>query len=276
MLNNNTNLENNKKNDYLPAIIQNSNSNSNSNSNIILNSNSVMYHSPIIIQKKETMQIYGKNFEIRNRNYKIGLNLEIKYKNSFNNVLDEKEISKFRLYEKIIFGFSFNQSVNKKIPSNIISIIFGHNFNMSIDDMIIYENDDQILLEEIILGEKFNHPVNNLPKNLKKIIFGNDFNNEVNNLPTKLEHLEFGYSFNKTINYLPESLEYLLLGFSFNESINDIPTSIKYLAIGNDFNKPIECFPYNLKELKISQKYYNENQIKINDMCNDKFFIIKF
>ena len=64
---------------------------------------------------------------------KFGCLLEqIKFFNSFNDPIDLRVVNKFRLYDKIIFGFSFNQDVKNKIPSNVIFIQFGHNFNKSI------------------------------------------------------------------------------------------------------------------------------------------------
>ena len=127
------------------------------------------------IYQKNTIQIISKeSFEFDYKKYKIGINLEIKFKNSFNEQIDEKIINKFRLYDNIIFGFSFNQDVKNKIPSNILFIQFGHNFNNLIDNLVIKNEQDNI--QEIIVGEKFNQPVNNLSPNIKKISFGYEFN----------------------------------------------------------------------------------------------------
>ena len=163
------------------------------------------------IHQKNTIQIISKEpFEFDYKKYKIGKNLEIKFKNSFNDQIDDKIINKFRLFDKIIFGFSFNQDVKYIIPSNILFIQFGHNFNNLIDNLVIKNEQDKI--QEIILGEKFNQPVNNLSPNIKKILFGYEFNYPVINLPNGLEYIKFGNDFNHNVDYLPCSLTCVVFG----------------------------------------------------------------
>ena len=204
--------------------------------------------------------------------YKISKNLEIKFKNSFNDQITEKLIDKFRLYDKIIFGFSFNQELKNKIPSNIIYIQFGHNFNRSISNLMIFGEQENIL-EELVLGEKFNQSVNNMSPNLKRISFGYDFNHPVENLPTNIEYIKFGHEFNQNIDYLPCALKYIIFGFKFNQSIDNIPSSIIYIELGSEFNKSINYIHPNIKKMKLNKDYYDKNKVQIDNITLANEFI---
>lgn len=217
---------------------------------------------PIQIKSNESKKIMpielNKPVEFDYKKYKIGNNLEIKFKNSFNDPIDEKIISKFRFYEKIIFGFSFNQHMKNKIPSSILFIQFGHNYNKSIDNLVIEEEQDNI--KELVLGEKFNQEVNNLSPGIKKISFGYDFNKPVNNLPNGIEYIKFGNNFNNNVDYLPCSLISIIFGNSFNNDINNLPSSIKYIELGKDFSKKINNIPFSLEKIKFEKNYYDNNK----------------
>lgn len=228
---------------------------------------------PIVnIKKKITTQIISNEpFEFDYKKFKIDENLQLKFKNSFNEPIDDKLIQKLRLYDKIIFGFNFNQNVKNKFPSNIISIQFGHNFNKSIDNLTIVDEIDTI--QEIILSEKFNQPVNNLSPNIKKISFGFEFNNDVSNLPNKLEYIKFGYDFNSNVDYLPSSLIYVIFGNSFNQTIDNLPSSIKYIELSKDFSKQINAIPFNLEKIKFDKYYYDNNKEHLDNILVSKEFI---
>lgn len=226
----------------------------------------------IIIPEKRTIQINSnKSFEFNHKKYKIGENLEIRFKNSFNEQLDTKIICKFRLYDKIIFGFSFNKDVSNTIPSNILFIQFGHNFNKSINDLVIENEEDNI--DEIILGENFNQDVNNLPPKIKKISFGYNFNKPVDNLPNGLEFIKFGNNFNQTIDYLPCSLLYIYFGDSFNLSIDNLPSSIKHIELGKNFILQINNIPLSLEKIKFDKNYYDNNKVNIDRILYLKEFV---
>ena len=211
---------------------------------------------------------------ILSNKYKIGENLEIKFKNSFNDPIDEKLIEKFRLYEGIIFGFSFNQSVMNKIPSNITFIQFGHNFNKTIGDLVIENESDNI--STLILGERFNLPVDNLSPGLKKLTLGYYFNLPVDNLPNKLEYLQFGYEFNQSVDYLPCSLKYIIFGNDFNHSIDNLPSSILMIQTGQNFNCPISIIPIELKKIILSKNYCETYELLINNIVGREYIEITY
>jgi len=241
----------------------------------IPNTNQLWTQKKTILKKtipKQTIQIKSlEDYVSAFKKYKISENLEIKFFNSFNEPIIPILISKFRLYDKIIFGFSFNQPVKNKIPGNIQFIQFGHNFNMCIDNLVIPGEDD--ILEELVLGDKFNQPVNNLSPNLKKISFGYEFNNYVDNLPNNIEYIKFGHNFNYQVDYLPCSLKYIIFGNNFNFTIDNLPSSIVYVELDKEFNKSINCIPVNLKKIKLNKEYYEKNKKHIENIILSNEFI---
>jgi hypothetical protein len=230
-------------------------------------------HHPMIFPEKKTVQIKSDDpVKSTKQKYKIGENLEIKFINSFNESIGEKEIEKFRCYNKIIFGYSFNQLIGGKIPGNVIFIQFGHNFNKSIEMIVIENEEDNI--QELVLGEKFDQPVNNISPNLKKITFGYDFNQSVENLPNKLEYIKFGNNFNKCIDYLPCSLTNIIFGNNFNQSVDNLPTSVILIGLsGQNFDLPITNLPIGLKKINLNKIYYEKNKNKIDEITNDNEFV---
>ena len=101
--------------------------------------------------------------EVEDNNYKK-YNVFVVHKNI---PLDEKMIKEMEKYDcKVVeFEVQFNQSLCDNLPSRIEKIVFKEKFN------------------------KFNQPVDNLPKELKKITFGYHFNKPVDNLPTDYKDL---------------------------------------------------------------------------------------
>lgn len=233
------------------------------------NKNKNKYHNNKNFEVKilDSEKIYNFNLNFNNKIYKIDKEDEIIFKNSYNDIIDENSICILRKFNRIIFGFSFNQEVKNKFSSNVIYIQFGHNFNKSINFMIIEGEEDNI--QELILGEKFNHPVDNLPPRLKKISFGYEFNYPVNNLPNSIEYIKFGNNFNQNIDYLPCSLINIILGNNFNYNIDNIPSSIQFIEIGKNFNKSINNVPLGLKKIKFEKNYYENNKEYL-----DKIFLL--
>lgn len=214
---------------------------------------------------------YDNNY----KKYKISINQELQFKNSFNEIIDEKTINKFRFHNKIIFGFSFNQDVKNKFTSNILFIQFGHNFNKPISCMVVEEEEDNI--EEIILDVRFNQNVNNLSQKLKKISFGYAFNFPVDNLPNNIEFIKFGNNFNQNIDNLPCSLICVIFGVNFNYNIDNLPSSVKYIEIGEKFAKEINNLPFDLKKIKLNKKFFDVNKEHLTKiLCSNDFVEITY
>lgn len=252
---------------------------------------------PICIPNKNKTKTKTECNSLKNHkmDYKINENFELVFKNSFNKSIGNDLVEKFKLYDKIVFGFSFNQSVTHKIPHNVLFIKFGHNFNKSIDLMCMDGMDGidgidgidgmggidgldgmyninginfatEPVLEEIIFGEKFNQCVDNLPISLKRITFGNDFNFPVDNLPNKLIYIKFGHNFNHIIDELPSSLEHIIFGHEFNQSIDNLPCLITCIQLGVKFEHEISILPYGLKKIILMDNYYEINKFNIDNV----------
>lgn len=244
------------------------------------------YDKPMI---KKTEIIKG-DVKIQNNNlkYKITIDIEIKFINSFNDMLDVEYFNLFKKYDKIIFGFSFNKCVKNKFPTNIKFIQFGHNFNQPIDNLIFEEhninnqinnqvNNQVYKLEELIFGDCFNQKVDNLTQGLKKITFGYNFNQDVSNLPTTIEYIKFNNNFNQNVDYLPSSVIYIIFGDGFNQSIDNLPSSLEEITLGNEdsnnYNLKINFLPPKLKKLELNKNYYENNILHIQKIISNNKFI---
>lgn len=82
------------------------------------------------------------------------------------------------------------------------------------------------------------------------LILGNKFNKTIDELPSSIRYLELGFEFNQPINNLPENLKILKLSLNFNQPINNLPDTIEELyIISHDFYQEITKLPKNLKIL---------------------------
>ena len=98
------------------------------------------------------------------------------------------------------------------------------------------------LLEKLTFYHKFDHPVDNLPKELKTLIFsGGEFNQSLDNLPKGLKTLELQ--------------KHYVRGTRFNKSIDNLPPTLEKLVISDNFNHPVDKLPLTLKEVTIYSKY---------------------
>jgi hypothetical protein len=63
-------------------------------------------------------------------------------------------------------------------------------------------------LEELILNNYFNLPLNNLPNSIKIIkIFNNNYNENLNNLPSSVEHIKLNVNYGKPMRNIPLNLK---------------------------------------------------------------------
>jgi len=245
--------------------INTTNNNSNKN-NLIVNIPIKLNHNNIQSNKveKKTEVIYSnEKIKLFNNKYKITIDQEIKFINSFNEEINETYTNLFYTWDKIIFGFSFNQNVKNKFTPNVILIKFGHNFNQPIESLCI-NGDENFNLVELILGSHFNQKVDNLTQGLIKITFGECFNQDVSNLPTSIEYIKFGDNFNNPVDYLPCGLTWIFFGNKFNYPIDNLPSGIEFIRLGNEFDIRINLFSSKLKKIEISKKYYDDNKLYLD------------
>jgi hypothetical protein len=146
------------------------------------------------------------------------------------------------------------------IPECITHLIFVHEcVNLDIINFL-HEN-----FYHIEFSENFNHPVDNLPSELKNVQFGRLFNQPVDNLPSELIRLQTGETFNHPIDKLPESLEILSFGKCFSQRIDNLPNNLKYIYFGEHFSYPIDSLPDSIETIKFacSNRNFNHNINKL-------------
>jgi FNIP Repeat len=68
----------------------------------------------------------------------------------------------------------------------------------------------------LITGDEFNQPIDELPLTLTHLTTGEYFNQSVDKLPPKLTHLTVEYNFDRTVDRLPLTLALKLETFSTN------------------------------------------------------------
>ena len=157
----------------------------------------------------------------------------------------------------LIFTFKFNKEIESEIINECIvfkikKIIFN-NFNET-EQMFIHSNNydwknkiywrgsrfnksisefSRINLEHLVLGAKFNQPLNNLPNSLKTLILGIEFNQPLDNLPNRIKILccQNCIGFSHNLDYLPESLEHIVIPYNFDKSLNNLPQNIRILDL---------------------------------------------
>ena len=197
------------------------------------------------------------------------------------------------LKDIIVFGSEFNQNLSM-LPSNVSKIYLGRNFQKSIIDIpssvksIIFANDNLFIgsldylhndLEELVIGDHYNIPINKLPYNLKTLVLGRNFDTKIYCFNQNLKYLDIGKSYTHSLNNLPDNIETLIIGGKYNAQIlypsnlkhfiisedsefmlelKDFPNSLVYLSIQNNYTQQILNLPESLLCLVLGD-YYNGN-----------------
>ena len=71
------------------------------------------------------------------------------------------------------------------------------------------------------------------------------------NLPNSVTKLVLGYKYNQPLDYLPLSLRILVLGREFNQPLNNLPNTIKSLYVRYEYTGKPELLPESVEELTI-------------------------
>ncbi len=146
------------------------------------------------------------------------------------------------------YYLSYLDCSNNLITNLTINCVFEGYFNISDNPMkklcyrprSIPEKYPE-MLKDIIFGQFFDQPVDNLPKNLKILHFqdSSDFNKPLDNLPHGLKkiHFESNSVFNQPLDNLPESLVHLEFGQGsiFNYRLDNIPNSLKLIILDKEY-----------------------------------------
>jgi hypothetical protein len=154
--------------------------------------------------------------------------------------------------KKIIFGSSFNQSLDGLTIPNIEEIKFGSSFNQSLDRLSIPN------IKEITFGDGFNHLFSGTYNYLKKIILGHSFNQSLNELIIpNIEEITFGDGFNQLFSGTYNNLKKITFGDGFNQSLdglsippeNNVIIFIPYYNQYNEAFKKYEKYKANIRRI---------------------------
>jgi hypothetical protein len=145
----------------------------------------------------------------------------LQFCDGFNLSIDTLTDDKVSTIEKIIFGFYFNNQINKKFPK-LKELKFGFAFNQSLDSLDVPE------LQKLVLGNSFNKSIlNNFP-NLKELIFGDAFNKSLDDLNApELENLQIGSQFKFEIPPKFKKLKELTVSLNFKKSLKSLNKDLK-------------------------------------------------
>lgn len=200
--------------------------------------------------------------------YKISNNSTVIINQDFDNEINENLFLILSSYSEVIFGSSFDKSVDK-LPNSLNKITFGYSFNKNIDNL-------PNSVTHLVMGALFNKPIDNLPNSLISLTLGLYFNNSVDNLPNSLEYLIFNTEsrFNLSLNSLPIKLIHLKIGANYCQKIYNLPNNLKYLEIGDYYLEHIIMLfednnLTNLNQLIFKSSYYMEFMERI-------YFISKY
>jgi hypothetical protein len=177
--------------------------------------------------------------------------------NKFNQILTHVKWP--TMLDTIIFGRKFNQSMNDIILPNLCTLTFGYQFDQPIDNMKCPR------LQNLTFGYCYNIILNVKTLNsLHTLILGNKFNTFISELPESLLVLTFGYNFNHPIDHIkwPTYLHTITFNTLYAHSISNVV--FHNIGIVHDHSCKIiidSCkFPKSLH--KIIHYVYTKNEIK--------------
>ncbi len=211
--------------------------------------------------------------------------------------------------KKLCLGSCFNQIINK-LPESLEELLFNdtsssyyqHNFEYNMDLNDVLEKCKN--LKNLCLPQKYNQPLNKLPKSLKKLtlltkifnpVYDNDiilppyleeFNCEnihfnINiNFPNTLEILNGGkFNMLNSNSFVNTNLKTLKINLSEKCILNNLPVTLEVLNINHSINSNINLLNLiNLKELIINNSFIikNENSLNLSALTNLKKLYIKY
>jgi hypothetical protein len=211
--------------------------------------------------------------------------------NDFNEPIDDDFIEKYKNANRIIFGNSFNQPIDRlaELSDKLIWLDFGCCFNQPIDNLpkslkilILGENFCQkfINIPESIthLEIKSNTSIDDLPPSIKYLKLSGYFNNPVDNLPIGIEYIEFDCNIQYPIDNLPDSLLYLVLGHNYNQLINNLPNSLKEITINgwNSISYSIDSLPDDVEYINMHNSKYNLNILQYPKNLKKIYYSLKY
>ncbi len=171
--------------------------------------------------------------------------------------------------EILLIDNEYNNSI--KLPPNLkafrvneLHIIGRSDGNIHIESIFNQPLEFPDSLEIIVLGGKYNQPIDKFPTNLKYLHFGNHFKHPILNLPSGIIEVKLPYKYNNNISILNsiDNKENNIY-FSINGCYPDyLPDAITELTI--EYANKLGKLPSNLKKLSLKTLNLNELDIKNN------------
>ncbi|KYQ90544.1 putative calmodulin-binding protein [Tieghemostelium lacteum] len=175
--------------------------------------------------------------------------------------------------ENLKFNYNFNQPFtnSRQFPSHLVKLFLGSSFDHGFPENILPQSLKKLSLPGLCvtplsqvsmpdsitslrLGDKYNHPIDILPKSLMVLILGNEFTYEeslMQSLPPSCTKLRTGRTYN--VEFVPKGIKKLRLGYGYNIKFEpgQFPEGLKSLNVGHNYYHEMErgVFPSTLKSL---------------------------
>lgn len=178
------------------------------------------------------------------------------------------------LYDGEIDFRKFKNVKKLSFPNDPEGKIYDDNSRSQFNHPLIKDNLPPNL-EELYIGDSFNHPLDDLPDSIKILHIGRSYSHDLNDLPNGLHTLittndDFA-SFDHPIENLPCSIKRLELNGSFNQEVTTWPPQLEILQVGYFYRKPIKNLPASLKVLKMNSYDAPEDSTSPGLITVDKF-----
>jgi len=88
-----------------------------------------------------------------------------------------------------------------------------------------------------------------------EVCFDDDFNEPIYILPPLTTLLILGNKYNYPLDFVQDGVTGIFLGNKFNYPIENMPSGLKFIALGADFSHSIDCLPDSVEDIRVSQFY---------------------
>lgn len=169
-------------------------------------------------------------------------------------------------------GLRYNQNIN--LPEGLEQFICVYEHMDLWNQNIVYPKS----LKKLILGNKFNQPLDNLPPNLETLMINSYiFNHPLDNLPYNLKHLIIisCSNFDKSLDNLPATLKSLVIIGKYDQPLDNLPIKLKTLIIHSEYSHSLNNLPLDLQYLSLVFYSFQYDYTFDNLPPNLEYIIIK-
>jgi hypothetical protein len=177
-------------------------------------------------------------------------------------------VKQYDSFEKLLFPRKLRElelhciiELSESYPDTLTKLSFIGEYNKQIE--ILPPN-----LEELIIGDKFDHDLPEFPETLRKLVIGNSFNRRLPDLPENIVTVKIGDAFDQPISRYPVAGGRLELGKSFNQILPDfesIPNGLFDIIVHNtEYCHPLPDINDLYKDSINSIPNYNNEDVNLN------------